>query len=68
MQVHAATFDGGEVKLGAYRVDPSLLNKVSAFTPLQVQSAAPTGYRSDGWLKASITARIRTSRQSAIFA
>ena len=45
MQIHAATFDGGEVKLGAYRVDPSLLNKVSAFAPLQVQSAPPAGYQ-----------------------
>jgi len=45
MQVRAATFDGGEVRLGAYRVDPSLLNKVSAFTPLQVQSAPPSGYQ-----------------------
>ena len=45
MQMHAATFDGGEVKLGAYRVDPSVLNKVSAFAPLQVQSAPPAGYQ-----------------------
>jgi len=45
MQLQAATFDGGEVKLGAYRVDPSLLNKVSAFTALPVRSAPPAGYQ-----------------------
>jgi hypothetical protein len=45
MQVQSATFDGGQVKLGAYGVDPTLLNKLSIFTPLQVQSAPPAGYQ-----------------------
>jgi len=48
MQVRSATFDAGEVKLGAYKVDPSLLNKVTIFTPLQVQSAPPAGYQAAG--------------------
>jgi len=48
MQVRSATFNAGEVKLGAYRVDPSLLNKVATFTPLQVQSAPPAGYQAAG--------------------
>ena len=48
MQLRSATFDGAEVKLGAYRVDPSLLNKVATFTPLQVQSAPPAGYQAAG--------------------
>lgn len=48
MQVRSATFNAGEVKLGAYRVDPSLLNKVSTFTPLQAQSAPPAGYQAAG--------------------
>ena len=48
MQVRSATFDAGEVKLGAYRVDPSLLNKLATFTPLQAQSAPPAGYQAAG--------------------
>jgi hypothetical protein len=48
MQVRSATFNAGEVKLGAYRVDPSLLNKVSTFAPLQAQSAPPAGYQAAG--------------------
>jgi hypothetical protein len=48
MQLRSATFDGAEVKLGAYRVDPSLLNKVATFTPLQAQSAPPAGYQVAG--------------------
>ena len=43
MQVRSATFNAGEVKLGAYRVDPSLLNKLATFTPLQAQSRAAGG-------------------------
>jgi hypothetical protein len=34
MQLRSATFEGTEVKLGAYRVDRSLLAKVATFTPL----------------------------------
>jgi len=48
MQVRSATFNAGEVKLGAYRVDPSLLNKVTDFTALQPQSAPPAGYQASG--------------------
>ena len=48
MQVRSATFNAGEVKLGAYRVDPSLLNKVANFAPLQPQSAPPAGYQASG--------------------
>jgi hypothetical protein len=48
MQVRSANFNADEVKLGAYRVDPSLLNKVSTFAPLQAQSAPPAGYQAAG--------------------
>jgi hypothetical protein len=48
MQVKPATFDGAEVKIGAYKVDPSVLDKVTAFTPLRVQSAPPSGYQVSG--------------------
>jgi hypothetical protein len=48
MDPRSATFDGRGVKLGAYRVDPSLLDKVAAFTPLHAQSAAPSGYQAVG--------------------
>jgi Transmembrane protein 43 len=48
MQQKSATFDGVEVKLGPYRVDPSVLSKVSAFTPLQPHSAPPAGYQAAG--------------------
>jgi hypothetical protein len=48
MQQKSAMFDGTDVKLGPYRVDPSVLSKVSAFTPLQPQSAPPAGYQAAG--------------------
>jgi hypothetical protein len=48
MQLRSATFDGGDVRLGAYRVDPSLLDKVTAFTPFQVQSPPPPQYQANG--------------------
>jgi Transmembrane protein 43 len=48
MPVQSATFDAGDVKLGAYKVDPSVLNKISAFTPLRPQSAPPSGYQVSG--------------------
>jgi hypothetical protein len=48
MPQRSAIFDGAEVKLGPYRVDPSVLSKVSAFTPLQPQSAPPAGYQAAG--------------------
>jgi len=48
MQVQSATFDAGQVKLGAYGVDPPLLNKLATFAPLQVQSAPPASYQASG--------------------
>jgi Transmembrane protein 43 len=48
MQQHAAAFDGTGVKIGAWQVDPSVLNKVTEFTPLHVQSAPPAGYQVSG--------------------
>ncbi len=48
MEVRPAIFDGGDVRLGAYRVDPPLLNKLATFTPLPVQSAPPAGYQASG--------------------
>jgi len=48
MDPRSATFDATEVKLGAYKVDPSLLNKVSAFSGVHAQSAAPSGYQASG--------------------
>jgi len=48
MQYRAATFDGSGVKIGAWQVDPSVLNKLTAFTPLHVQSAPPAGYQVSG--------------------
>ncbi len=48
MDIRSATFDGTGVKLGAYRVDPSLLSKVSAFAPLHPRADAPSGYQISG--------------------
>jgi hypothetical protein len=48
MQLQSATFDGGGVMLGAYKVDPSVLNKISAFTPLRPQLPPPAGYQVSG--------------------
>jgi hypothetical protein len=48
MQQHSATFDGAGVKVGAWQVDPSVLNKLTEFTPLQVESAPPSGYQASG--------------------
>jgi hypothetical protein len=48
MPQRSAMFDGAEVKLGPYRVDPSVLSKVSAFAPLPPQSAPPAGYQAAG--------------------
>ena len=45
----AASFDGGTVTIGAYHVDPSVLTKISAFTPLHPANAAPPAdYRAEG--------------------
>ena len=48
MPQRSANFDGTGVTLGAWQVDPSVLNKISAFTPLRVQSAPPSGYQVSG--------------------
>jgi hypothetical protein len=48
MPLSSATIDGGEVKLGAYRVDPSVLNRLADFTPLQPQTMPPSGYQAFG--------------------
>ena len=47
MQVNSTTFDSPEVKLGAYRVDPSLLANVTAFKPF-APSTTPDGYQNVG--------------------
>jgi len=48
MELRSATFDGADVKLGDYRVDPALLNKLATFTSLHAQSAPPSGYQASG--------------------
>jgi Transmembrane protein 43 len=48
MPVQSGTFDGGDVKLGVWKVDPVVLNKISAFTPLRPQTAPPAGYQVSG--------------------
>jgi hypothetical protein len=48
MQQRSATFDGAGVKVGAWQVDPSVLDKVSAFTPVRAQSPPPSGYQVSG--------------------
>jgi hypothetical protein len=40
MQARSATFTTAGVKLGTYRLDPSLLSKVAMFTPLPAPRAA----------------------------
>jgi hypothetical protein len=48
MQQRSATFDGSGVRIGAWQIDPSVLNKLTEFTPLHVQSVAPPGYQVSG--------------------
>lgn len=48
MQVRSATFDGGGVTLGAYKIDPAVLNKVADFAPLQPTAPPPSGYQATG--------------------
>jgi hypothetical protein len=48
MPERTATFDGNGVTIGAWRVDPSVLHKVEAFTPLRAQSLPPSGWRESG--------------------
>jgi len=47
--LHNADFYGGAVTLGAYRVTPELLAKVSVFTPVHPESARPPlGFHAEG--------------------
>jgi hypothetical protein len=48
MQHRSATFDGTGVKLGAWQVDPAVLDKITAFTPIQPQAPPPFGYQASG--------------------
>ena len=48
MPHRSATFDGSGVKLGAWQVDPSVLHKVTAFTPLHGLPSPPAGYQVSG--------------------
>jgi hypothetical protein len=48
MRARSATFDGAGVKLGFWQVDPSVLDKLTMFAPLTVQSAPPSGYQASG--------------------
>ncbi|HLY55046.1 MAG TPA: TMEM43 family protein [Stellaceae bacterium] len=49
MPVRSETFDGGDVKLGAYRLEPSVLDQVDAFKPFDGSGGeAPAGWRRDG--------------------
>jgi hypothetical protein len=51
MTVYSQTFDAPNVKLGAYRLDPKVLAKVTNFAPLAPDAggaAPPRDYRRDG--------------------
>jgi hypothetical protein len=48
MPVRSTAFDGAGVKIGAWQVDPSVLNKLSTFTPLPARAAPPAGYQASG--------------------
>jgi hypothetical protein len=48
MQVRSATFDGGGVTLGAYKVDAVVLNRIANFTSLPPPTAPPSGYEASG--------------------
>jgi hypothetical protein len=45
MQHRSATFDGTGVKLGAWQVDPPVLDRLTEFAPLHVQTAPPAGWQ-----------------------
>jgi hypothetical protein len=48
MPQRSATFDGTGVKIGTWRVDPSVLDKINAFTPVHAQSPPPSGWQVSG--------------------
>ena len=48
MRERSATFDGTGVKIGVWQVDPSVLDKISAFTPVRAQGPPPAGYQASG--------------------
>jgi hypothetical protein len=48
MPAHSATFDGTAVMVGAYRLDPPVLGKITDFTPLHPSVAPPAGYQAAG--------------------
>lgn len=45
MPVASQIFSGGDIKLGAYRLAPALLERLSGFTALPPTGAAPGGYQ-----------------------
>jgi hypothetical protein len=47
MPINSTTIDSPDVKLGVYRVDPALLDNVSAFKPF-APGATPAGYQNLG--------------------
>jgi len=50
MTVRGQTFDGGDVRLGAYKLSADVLRQISAFEPLAPDAAVslPEGWRRDG--------------------
>ena len=48
MPARSETFDGDSVMLGAYRLDPPVLSKITDFTPLHPAIAPPAGYQVAG--------------------
>jgi hypothetical protein len=48
MPQQSATFDAGNVVLGAYRVDAPVLDRLTGFKPLPASGEAPSGYRVSG--------------------
>ncbi len=63
MRERSATFDGTGVKIGAWQVDPSVLDKISAFTPVQARGPPPPATRRPAM--AITKARIRDNPRSA---
>ncbi len=48
MPQQSATFDAGNVVLGAYKVDAPVLGRLTGFKPLPASGDAPSGYRASG--------------------